>query len=58
MGRLLLPPWRWRMACIAAASTAAASIHNQRDTYLPDLLICRPEHAPRVLAEIAALAAA
>jgi 3'(2'), 5'-bisphosphate nucleotidase len=33
-------------------------VYNQRDTYLPDLLICRPEHAPRVLAEIAAFAAA
>lgn len=28
-------------------------IYNQRDTYLPDLLICRPEHAPRVLEEVA-----
>ncbi|NOW47844.1 3'(2'), 5'-bisphosphate nucleotidase [Novosphingobium sp. SG751A] len=28
-------------------------VYNQRDTYLPDLLICRPEHAPRVLAEVA-----
>lgn len=27
-------------------------IYNQRDTYLPDLLICRPEHAERVLAEV------
>lgn len=30
-------------------------IYNQRDTYLPDLLICRPEWAERVLAEVAAL---
>lgn len=30
--------------------------YNQRDTYLPDLLICRPEWAERVLAEVAALA--
>lgn len=28
-------------------------VYNQRDTYLPDLLICRPEHAARVLAEVA-----
>jgi len=28
-------------------------VYNQRDTYLPDLLICRVEHAPRVLAEVA-----
>ncbi|MBN9146228.1 MULTISPECIES: 3'(2'),5'-bisphosphate nucleotidase CysQ [unclassified Novosphingobium] len=27
-------------------------VYNQRDTYLPDLLICRPEHAERVLAEV------
>ncbi len=25
-------------------------IYNQRDVYMPDLLICRKEHAPRVLA--------
>ena len=30
-------------------------VYNQRDTYMPDLLICRKEHAERVLAEIAAL---
>lgn len=30
-------------------------IYNQTDTYLPDLLICRPAHAAMVLAEIAAL---
>jgi len=28
-------------------------VYNQRDTYLPDLLICRHDHAPRVLAEVA-----
>lgn len=27
-------------------------IYNQRDTYLPDLLICRPEWAERVLQEV------
>lgn len=30
-------------------------IYNQTDTYMPDLLICRKEHAPRVLALVAAL---
>lgn len=30
-------------------------VYNQADTYMPDLLICRKEHATRVLAEIAAL---
>lgn len=29
--------------------------YNQADTYLPDLLICRPEWAERVLAEVAGL---
>ncbi|WP_324826703.1 3'(2'),5'-bisphosphate nucleotidase CysQ [Qipengyuania zhejiangensis] len=30
-------------------------IYNQTDTYMPDLLICRPEWAPRVLDEVARL---
>lgn len=30
-------------------------IYNRRDTYMPDLLICRKEHAARVLDEVAAL---
>lgn len=30
-------------------------IYNQRNTYMPDLLICRKEHAVRVLDEVAAL---
>lgn len=30
-------------------------VYNQADTYMPDLLICRPEWAGRVLAEVAAL---
>lgn len=30
-------------------------IYNNRDTYMPDLLICRKEHAARVLDEIAKL---
>ena len=33
-------------------------IYNQPDTYMPDLLICRKEHAERVLAEVARLSAA
>ena len=32
-------------------------IYNQADTYMPDLLICRPEWAERVLAEVAAISA-
>ncbi|ANY21013.1 3'-phosphoadenosine 5'-phosphate phosphatase [Tsuneonella dongtanensis] len=31
-------------------------IYNRADTYMPDLLICRPEWAERVLAEVARLA--
>jgi 3'(2'), 5'-bisphosphate nucleotidase len=31
-------------------------VYNRADTYMPDLLICRPEWAERVLGEIAALA--
>ena len=31
-------------------------IYNQADVYMPDLLICRKEHAARVLAEVSALA--
>ncbi|VWX50577.1 3'(2'),5'-bisphosphate nucleotidase CysQ [Novosphingobium sp. 9U] len=31
-------------------------VYNQQDVYMPDLLICRKEHAERVLAEVAALA--
>ena len=31
-------------------------LYNQRDTYMPDLLICRPEWAERVLGEVAKLA--
>ena len=31
----------------------SALIYNQADTYMPDLLICRKEHAARVLAEVA-----
>lgn len=31
-------------------------VYNQRDVYLPDLLICRKEHAERILEEVAGLA--
>jgi 3'(2'), 5'-bisphosphate nucleotidase len=30
-------------------------VYNQADVYMPDLLICRKDHAPRILSEIAAL---
>ena len=30
-------------------------IYNQQDTYMPDLLICRPEWSERVLAEVSKL---
>jgi 3'(2'), 5'-bisphosphate nucleotidase len=30
-------------------------IYNQADVYMPDLLICRKEHAELVLREVAAL---
>jgi len=30
-------------------------VYNQQDVYMPDLLICRKEHAERILAEVAAL---
>lgn len=33
-------------------------VYNQRDVYLPDLLICRKEHAELVLAEVAKVAEA
>jgi 3'(2'), 5'-bisphosphate nucleotidase len=33
----------------------SALVYNNRDTYLPDLLICRPEWAERVLREVASL---
>jgi 3'(2'), 5'-bisphosphate nucleotidase len=29
-------------------------VYNRADTYMPDLLICRKDHAERVLAEVAA----
>lgn len=53
-------------SCAPAAVAAAYGLHisridgspliyNQADVYMPDLLICRKEHAERVLAEISAL---
>ena len=33
----------------------SALVYNQPDTYMPDLLICRPQHAEMLLGEIAAL---
>jgi len=30
-------------------------VYNQADVYMPDLLICRKEHADRILSEVAAL---
>jgi hypothetical protein len=52
--------------CAPVAVASAHSLHcsridgsplvfNQADTYMPDLLICRPELAERVLAEVAKL---
>ena len=56
-------------SCAPAAVAKAYGLHcsridgsplayNNRDTYMPDLLICRPEWAERVLAEVAALSPA
>lgn len=56
-------------SCAPAAVAAAYGLHisridgsplvyNQRDVYMPDLLICRKEHAERVLQEVRALATA
>ena len=55
-------------SCAPAAVAAAHGLHvsridgsplvyNQRDVYMPDLLICRKEHAERVLEEVTALIA-
>ena len=54
-------------SCAPAAVAAAHGLHcsridgsplayNRADTYMPDLLICRPEWATQVLAEVACLA--
>lgn len=53
-------------SCAPVAVALAAGLHcsridgsplvyNQRDTYMPDLLICRKEHAESVLTQVAAL---
>ena len=34
----------------------SALVYNQRDVYMPDLLICRKEHAAKVLAEVSNIA--
>lgn len=55
-------------SCAPAAVAAAYGLHisridgsplvyNQRDVYMPDLLICRKEHAEQVLAEVRELVA-
>lgn len=54
-------------SCAPVAVARAAGLHcsridgspllyNQRDVYLPDLLICRSEHAAQILREVAAVA--
>lgn len=35
----------------ASRIDGSALIYNQRDTYMPDLLICRQEHAAHILSE-------
>ncbi|MEN7538611.1 3'(2'),5'-bisphosphate nucleotidase CysQ [Aurantiacibacter flavus] len=56
-------------SCAPAAVAAAHGLHisridgspliyNQRDTYMPDLLICRPEWAEPVLAQVGTMASA
>ena len=63
------PPGLTVHSCAPVAVAAAHGLHvsradgtpliyNQADTYMPDLLICRPEWAEQVLAEVAALAVA
>ena len=45
-------PSPWPPACTPAASTASPLVYNDRDPWLPDFLICRPELADSVLAAI------
>ncbi len=40
--------------CHCSRLDGSALVYNSRDPYLPDLLICRPELAERVLASVAA----
>jgi 3'(2'), 5'-bisphosphate nucleotidase len=44
----------WGMHC--SRIDGSPLVYNRADVYMPDLLICRPEHAERVLREVAALA--
>lgn len=44
----------WGLHC--SRIDGSALVYNQSNVYVPDLLICRQEHAQRVLAEVAALA--
>ena len=37
----------------ASRADGSPLVYNRADTYMPDLLICRPEHAATVLAEVA-----
>lgn len=41
----------------ASRADGSPLAYNQADTYMPDLLICRPEWAERVLSEVAIIAA-
>ncbi len=41
----------------ASRSDGSPLLYNNSDTYMPDLLICRPEWAERVLAEVTKLSA-
>jgi 3'(2'), 5'-bisphosphate nucleotidase len=43
----------WGLHC--SRIDGSALVYNQADVYMPDLLICRPEHAQRVLSEVASL---
>ncbi len=47
--------WRWRTAFTPSRMDGSALVYNQRDTYMPDLLICREEHAAPVFEALAAL---
>jgi len=40
----------------ASRADGSPLVYNQRDTYMPDLLICRPEHAALVLDTLARVA--
>ena len=46
------PRWRWPWlpGCTAPGSTGPRCVYNRPDPYLPDLLVCRPEHAAAAMA--------